>query len=94
MEAARHNAFSTDAGAALLEALTVAQLDDSIDAVLLSGNGPSSCSVAIFAEFGALADPASAHIARTRNSPALLLDELTLGSGPRAAPKCTARCRE
>ena len=40
----RHNAFSTDARAALLEALTVAQLDPSVTGIVLSGNGPSFCS--------------------------------------------------
>ena len=73
----RHNAFSTDARAGLLEALTVAQLDPSVDGVVLTGNGPSFCSGGDLAEFGTLADPASAHLARTRYSPALVLDELT-----------------
>jgi enoyl-CoA hydratase/carnithine racemase len=82
----RHNAFSTDARAALLEALTVAQLDPSVTEVVLSGNGPSFCSGGDLAEFGTLADPASAHLARTRHSPALALDALTtrLGRGCRA----------
>ncbi|MBV8182647.1 MAG: enoyl-CoA hydratase/isomerase family protein [Mycobacterium sp.] len=82
----RHNAFSTDARAALLEALTVAQLDPSIDEVVLSGNGPSFCSGGDLAEFGTFSDPASAHLARTRYSPALLLDALTarLGKACRA----------
>ena len=40
----RPNPFSTDARAALLEALDVARLDPSIDEVVLSGNGPSFCS--------------------------------------------------
>ncbi|MGA9610091.1 MAG: enoyl-CoA hydratase/isomerase family protein, partial [Mycobacterium sp.] len=48
----RHNAFSTDARAALLEALTVAQLDPSVDQVVLTGNGPSFCSGGDLAEFG------------------------------------------
>lgn len=84
--AARHNAFSTDARAALLDALAVAQLDDSIDEVVLGGNGPSFCSGGDLAEFGTFADPASAHLARTRHSPALVLDELTrrLGQACRA----------
>ena len=88
----RHNAFSTDARAALLEALDVARLDPSIDEVVLSGNGPSFCSGGDLAEFGTFADPASAHLARTRHSPALVLDELTARLGARAAPRCTARC--
>ncbi len=82
----RHNAFSTDARAALLEALDVARLDPSIDEVVLSGNGPSFCSGGDLAEFGTFADPANAHLVRTRHSPALLLDELTarLGAACRA----------
>lgn len=79
----RHNAFSTDARAALLEALTVAQLDPSIDEVVPSGNGPSFCSGGDLAEFGTFTDPASAHLARTRYSPALALDGLTGGIGRR-----------
>jgi hypothetical protein len=73
----RHNAFSTDARAALLEALEVARLDPSVAEIVLSGNGPSFCSGGDLAEFGTFADPASAHLARTRYSPALVLDELT-----------------
>jgi len=82
----RHNAFSTDARAALLEALTVAQLDPSVDQVVLTGNGPSFCSGGDLAEFGTFTDPASAHVARTRYSPALVLDALTarLGAACRA----------
>jgi len=77
----RHNAFSTDARAALLEALTVAQLDPSVTGIVLRGNGPSFCSGGDLAEFGSLADPASAHLARTRHSPALALDALTARLG-------------
>jgi len=82
----RHNAFSTDARAALLEALTVAQLDPSVDEVVLTGNGPSFCSGGDLAEFGTFSDPASAHLARTRHSPALVLDALAarLGQACRA----------
>lgn len=82
----RHNAFSNDARAALLEALDVALLDPSISEVVLAGNGPSFCSGGDLAEFGAFADPASAHLARTRHSPALALAQITarLGAGCRA----------
>jgi enoyl-CoA hydratase/carnithine racemase len=82
----RHNAFSTDARAALLEALAVAQLDLSVTGIVLSGNGPSFCSGGDLAEFGTFADPASAHLARTRYSPALVLDALAgrLGRACRA----------
>lgn len=77
----RHNAFSTDARAALLEALAVAQLDPSVTGVVLSGNGPSFCSGGDLAEFGTFADPARAHLARTRHSPALALDALAARLG-------------
>src|SRR6476660_4485681 len=74
----RHNAFSTDMRAALLDMLEVARLDPSITEVVLTGNGPSFCSGGDLAEFGTFTDPASAHLARTRHSPALVLDELTM----------------
>jgi enoyl-CoA hydratase/carnithine racemase len=77
----RHNAFSTDARAGLLEALEVARLDPSITRVVLTGNGDSFCSGGDLAEFGTFADPASAHLARTRHSPALVLDEITARLG-------------
>jgi enoyl-CoA hydratase/carnithine racemase len=73
----RHNAFSTDARAALLEALDVALLDPSVTGMVLGGNGPSFCSGGDLAEFGTFTDPAAAHLARTRHSPALALDALT-----------------
>jgi enoyl-CoA hydratase/carnithine racemase len=82
----RHNAFSTDARALLLEALTVALLDDTVTEVVVGGNGASFCSGGDLGEFGSFTDPASAHLARTRHSPALVLDALTqrLGSACRA----------
>jgi enoyl-CoA hydratase/carnithine racemase len=79
----RHNAFSTDARAALLEALAVAHLDSSVDEVVLTGNGPSFCSGGDLDEFGTFTDPASAHLARTRYSPALALDAVTARLGDR-----------
>jgi len=82
----RHNAFSTDARALLLEALTVALLDDTVTDVVLGGNGASFCSGGDLGEFGTFTDPASAHVARTRHSPALALAALTerLGRACRA----------
>ncbi len=82
----RHNAFCTGTRAALLEALMLAQLDPSVAGIVLSGNGPSFCSGGDLAEFGTFTDPASAHLARTRHSPALVLDQLTarLGQSCRA----------
>jgi enoyl-CoA hydratase/carnithine racemase len=87
----RHNAFSTDMRAALLEALAVAWLDQSIDEVVLSGIGASFCSGGDLAEFGTFADPASAHLARTRHSPALVIDELTRRLGRRCRAQVHGR---
>jgi enoyl-CoA hydratase/carnithine racemase len=87
----RHNAFSTDARAALLEALAVAQLDPSVSGIVLSGNGPSFCSGGDLAEFGTFADPASAHLARTRYSPALALDALAARLGRRSRAEVHGR---
>jgi enoyl-CoA hydratase/carnithine racemase len=82
----RHNALSTDMRAELLEALEVARLDPSVTEVVLTGNGESFCSGGDLAEFGTFADPATAHLARTRHSPARVLDEITarLGQACRA----------
>ncbi len=90
---ARHNAFSNDARAALLEALDVARHDPSVEEVILSGNGPSFCSGGDLAEFGSFADPASAHVARVRHSPALGARRTHRAARPCAAARgCTARC--
>lgn len=82
----RHNAFSTDARAALLDALEIPWLDPDVLSVTLAGKGPSFCSGGDLAEFGTFDDPATAHLARTRHSPALALDALAiqLGDGCRA----------
>ncbi len=72
----RHNAFTTAARAALLDALTVARLDPTVTEVVLAGTGPSFCSGGDLDEFGTFSDPAVSHLARTRHSPALALDEL------------------
>ena len=61
----------------------MARLDPSVTEVVLSGNGPSFCSGGDLAEFGTFADPATAHLARTRHSPALVLDELRARLGRR-----------
>lgn len=79
----RHNAFDNAMRAALLDGLAVAEADTSIDEVVLSGAGRSFCSGGDLAEFGGFIDVPSAHLARTRHSPALALDALTARLGPR-----------
>ncbi|WP_457540210.1 enoyl-CoA hydratase/isomerase family protein [Williamsia sp. R60] len=81
----RHNAFSNSLRAGLIDGLTVALLDRSVESVMLRGRGRSFCSGGDLSEFGMFTDPANSHLARTRHSPALLLDALTSRLG--------ARCR-
>ncbi|WP_410872882.1 enoyl-CoA hydratase/isomerase family protein [Nocardia sp. A7] len=78
----RHNAFDDRTRAALLDALAIARWDDSIRAVELTGNGPTFCSGGDLAEFGTFTDVASAHLARTRYSPARALHALAQRLGP------------
>ncbi len=86
-----HNAFSTAMRAGLLDGLAVAQLDDTIGEVVLSGAGPSFCSGGDLGEFGGFTDVPSAHLARTRHSPALALDALTARLGPRCRAEIHGR---
>lgn len=79
----RHNALSNAMRAGLLDGLAVALLDDSVTEVVLSGAGPSFCSGGDLAEFGGFTDVGSAHLARTRYSPALALAALTARLGSR-----------
>lgn len=69
----RHNAVSAALRDALVEALTVALVDDSIERVELSGAGPSFCSGGDLGEFGSFPDPAIAHVTRLARSPARLM---------------------
>ena len=82
----RHNAFSNTLRAGLIDGLTVALSDPTISAVEFRGNGRSFCSGGDLTEFGTFDDPAAAHLARTRFSPALLLNALRerLGANLRA----------
>ncbi|MEB3031913.1 enoyl-CoA hydratase/isomerase family protein [[Mycobacterium] nativiensis] len=81
----RHNAFNNAMRAALLDGLAVAQGDLAISEVVLSGAGRSFCSGGDLAEFGGFTDVPSAHLARTRYSPALALDALTARLGDRCS---------
>lgn len=72
----RHNAFSRALRDGLCEALGVALADDSIERVVLKGEGESFCSGGDLDEFGSFPDPAAAHVVRTTRSPALLIARL------------------
>jgi enoyl-CoA hydratase/carnithine racemase len=77
------NALNTGLRDALVEALTIAAADPSVSTVELDGAGPAFCAGGDLDEFGDRADPASAHLIRLAQSPALLLSRL--------APRVTAR---
>jgi hypothetical protein len=64
----RHNAFGNAMRDCLLDALRLAELDDSIELVRLSGNGPSFCSGGDLDEFGTAPDVATAHLVRLQQS--------------------------
>ena len=69
----KHNAFSSAIRDALVEGLSVALADDTIDEIRLSGRGPSFCSGGDLDEFGTFPDPTTAHAIRsTRNASRLL----------------------
>ena len=70
---ARRNAYSAAMRDALCEGLQLALRDDSIEQVVLCGNGPVFCAGGDLDEFGLLADPATAHAIRTTRSAARLL---------------------
>ena len=79
----RHNAFSNALRAGLIDGLHTVLADESITSVVFTGHGRSFCSGGDLVEFGLLIDPADAHLARTRYSPALLLDAVRERLGAR-----------
>ena len=64
----RRNALSARMRDELLDALTVAALDDTVAEVHLRGRGPSFCSGGDLDEFGTFPDPATAHLVRVGRS--------------------------
>ncbi len=79
----RHNAITAQLRDELCDALTLALVDDSIEQVVLAGNGPSFCSGGDLSEFGARGDVAGAHLIRLTRSPARQLHQLVQRLGPR-----------
>ncbi|WGL54030.1 enoyl-CoA hydratase/isomerase family protein [Nocardioides sp. BP30] len=64
----RHNAFGRGVRDALIDALEIARLDDSVHEVVLRGAGRSFCSGGDLDEFGTAADPVAAHAVRLGRS--------------------------
>ena len=73
----RHNAISTRLRDELSQSLALAVADETIEQVLLRGNGPSFCSGGDLDEFGSRPDPVTAHITRLARSPARLIHRLS-----------------
>jgi enoyl-CoA hydratase/carnithine racemase len=70
---ARRNAYSRELRDALVGALLVPVLDDTITRVVIEGAGPSFCSGGDLDEFGTAPDTATAHFIRTSGGAAVLL---------------------
>jgi enoyl-CoA hydratase/carnithine racemase len=73
----RRNAYGRLVRDALVEALRIAVLDDSIERVVLTGAGPSFSAGGDLDEFGTSPDLATAHFVRTRGGAGRLLYELS-----------------
>ncbi|MFD6892954.1 enoyl-CoA hydratase/isomerase family protein [Rhodococcus sp. NPDC060086] len=72
----RRNAYGTQLRDALVEALRLAELDDSIEHVVVDGAGPSFCAGGDLDEFGRTPDTAIAHMIRTRGGAGRLVARL------------------
>ena len=73
---ARRNAYSRELRDALVEALQVPALDETITRVVIAGTGPSFCSGGDLDEFGTAPDTATAHFIRTSGGAAGLLHRI------------------
>jgi hypothetical protein len=73
----RRNALSARMREELLDALTVAALDDTVAEVHLRGQGPSFCSGGDLDEFGTFPDPATAHLVRVGRSAGAAIHAVT-----------------
>jgi enoyl-CoA hydratase/carnithine racemase len=72
----RRNAYGRQLRDALVDALGIAELDDTVERIVLDGAGPSFCAGGDLAEFGTAPDLATAHFVRTRAGAALPLHRL------------------
>ncbi|GAA12277.1 enoyl-CoA hydratase/isomerase family protein [Gordonia alkanivorans] len=72
----RRNAYGTARRDALVEALRLAVLDDSIDRIIIDGAGSSFCAGGDLDEFGHMPDSSTAHLIRTRGGAGRLVSTL------------------
>jgi enoyl-CoA hydratase/carnithine racemase len=85
---ARRNAYGRQLRDALADALTIAELDDTVARVVLDGAGPSFCSGGDLGEFGTTPDLATAHFVRTRGGAGGLLHRLAARTEVRLHGSC------
>jgi enoyl-CoA hydratase/carnithine racemase len=84
----RRNAYGRQLRDALVEALRIAELDDTVERVVLTGAGPSFCAGGDLDEFGTTPDLATAHFVRTRGGAGLPLHRLAARTEVRLHGSC------
>lgn len=84
----RRNAYGRQLRDALVDALTIAELDDTVASVVLDGAGPSFCSGGDLDEFGTTPDLVTAHFVRTRAGAGGLLHRLAARTEVRLHGSC------
>jgi len=84
----RRNAFSAPLREALLEGLLLAEADDTITLVELSGAGSAFCSGGDLDEFGTATDLASAYLVRLSRAPWRVIDKIAGKVTVRAQGAC------
>lgn len=72
----RRNAYGREVRDALVEAMRLAVLDDTVTRVVIDGAGPSFCSGGDLDEFGTTPDLVTAHLVRTRGGAGRFIHEL------------------
>lgn len=82
------NAFSAAMRDGLFEALTLAVVDETLERVVLAGEGPVFSSGGDLAEFGSTSDVVRAHEVRTQRSVGRLLDQLASRTTVRVQGAC------
>jgi hypothetical protein len=73
---ARRNAFSARLREALLDAVLLAEADDTIESVELRGAGPAFCSGGDLDEFGTASDLVAAYLVRLARAPWRVIDRI------------------
>lgn len=84
----RRNAFSTRLREALLEAVLLAEADETIGQVEISGAGPAFCSGGDLNEFGTATDLGAAYLVRLARAPWRVIDRIAARVTVRAHGAC------